>query len=145
MKAVLKAATIYFAVVYGIGFLLGAVRVLLLLPLVGEIAAVLFETPVMLLVSWIAAQWSSRIFSVPAKLPPRAVMGVVAFALLILGELAVSSLVFGRSWGDTLATYRSLPGILGLSAQVVFALMPLAQALLLCRRRSSSRRYRPEA
>ena len=130
MTAALKAGTIYFAIVYAIGFLLGTVRVLLLLPVVGETAAVVFEVPVMLVVSWIAARWSSRKFSVPAKLPPRAVMGVFAFALLILGELAVSSLVFGRSWEGTVAAYQSPGGFLGLLAQLIFALLPTAQAVL---------------
>jgi len=59
------------------------------------------------------------------------IMGAAAFALLILGELAVSTFVSGRSLEDTLATYRSLPGILGFSAQVIFALLPLGQAFLL--------------
>jgi hypothetical protein len=138
MKTALKAGTVYFAIVYAIGFLLGAVRVLLLSPLVGETPAVLLEAPIMLLISWIAARWSSRKFSVPAKLPPRAVMGALALALLIFGELAVSILVFARSLEETLTTYRSVPGVMGLLAQVIFALLPLTQALLL--RRSASAR-----
>jgi len=138
MTGALKAGTAYFAVVYAIGFLLGTVRVLLLAPLVGETMAVLFEAPLMLLISWIAARWSSETFAVPAKLSPRVVMGVFAFALLILGELGVSSLVFGRSLEATFAAYGSLPGVLGLAAQMIFALLPLAQALLL--RRSASAR-----
>lgn len=75
----------------------------------------------------------------PAKLLPRVVMGAAAFALLGLGELAVSNLVFGRSLEATLASYRSLPGILGLSAQVIFGLLPLVQAFLLASARSSKR------
>jgi hypothetical protein len=134
MTAALKAGTIYFAIVYAIGFFLGTVRVLLLLPLVGETAAVLFEAPVMLLVSWIAARWSAKTFSVPAKPLPRVVMGAVAFALLMAGELAVSNLVFDRSLDDMLTAYRSLSGILGLTAQVIFALLPLVQAVLPRRR-----------
>ena len=137
MTAALKAGTVYFAVVYAFGFVFGTVRVLVVMPLVGETVAVLFEAPIMLLVSWIAARWSARTFSVPATLLPRIVMGAAAFALLLLGELAVSTLVFGRSLAETLVTYRSLPGLLGLSAQLIFALLPLVQAILL-RRRSST-------
>ena len=139
MTAALKAGATYFAIVYAVGFLLGTVRVLLLLPLVGETAAVLFEAPLMLVVSWIAARWSARRFSVPAKLLPRIVMGTAALALLMLGELTVSTLIFGRSLEATLAAYRSLPGILGLSAQVIFALLPLAQAFLLPSARNPKR------
>jgi hypothetical protein len=108
MTAALKAGTIYFAIIYAIGFLLGTVRVLLLLPLVGETAAVMLEAPVMLVISWIVARRSSRTFSIPAKPPPRIAMGAVAFALLIVGELAVSSVIFDRSLEDTLAAYQSL-------------------------------------
>jgi hypothetical protein len=130
MTAALKAGVAYFAVVYAIGFLLGTVRVLLLAPLVGETMAVLFEAPIMLLISWIAARWSSGTFSVPAKLTPRLVMGGFAFVLLILGELAVSTLVFDRSWEGTAAAYRSPAGLLGLLAQLIFALLPAVQAIL---------------
>lgn len=131
MTAALKAGATYFALVYATGFLFGTARVLLLLPLVGETAAVLFEAPLMLVVSWIAARWSSMRFSVPAKLLPRVVMGAAALALLVLGEFTVSNLIFGRSLEAMLTTYRSLPGILGLSAQVIFSLLPVAQAFLL--------------
>jgi hypothetical protein len=137
MTDALKAGTVYFALVYAIGFLLGALRVLVLLPLIGETASVLLETPVMFLVSWIAARWSSEAFLVPARLGPRVAMGAFAFALLILGELVVSSLVFGRSLAETLATFHSVPGAVGLSAQMIFALLPLIQAVLL--RRSDPR------
>lgn len=130
MTVALKAGTAYFAVVYAIGFLLGTVRVLLLAPLAGETAAVLFEAPLMLLVSWMAARWSSRTFSVPAKLPPRIVMGGFALVLLILGELAVSTFVFERSLEGTVAAYRAPAGFLGLLAQLIFALLPIAQAIL---------------
>lgn len=129
MTAALKAGTAYFAVVYAIGFLLGTVRVLLLAPLVGETRAVLFEAPIMLLISWIAARWSTSTFSVPAKLTPRLVMGGFAFVLLVLSELAVSTLVFDRSWEGTVAEYRSPAGLVGLLAQLIFALLPVAQAI----------------
>jgi hypothetical protein len=128
--AALKAGTAYFAVVYAIGFLLGTARVLLLATLVGETAAVLFETPLMLLVSWTSAWWSASAFSVPAKLSSRIVMGGFAFGLLILGELAVSTLIFDRSLAGTLSVYRSPAGLLGLLAQSIFALLPVAQAIL---------------
>ena len=95
MTAALKAGTAYFAIVYAVGFLLGTVRVLLLSPLVGETAAVLLETPVMLLISWIAARWSAETFSVPAKLLPRGVMGVLAFALLIFAHFSMRT---GSRW-----------------------------------------------
>jgi len=139
VRATLKTGATYFAAAFAVGFVLGTVRVLLLLPVVGETAAVLLEIPIILFASWIAARWSSTRFDVPAEMPPRVVMGAVGFAFLMLAELLVSSLIFGRSLEDTVTNYQSLPGVLGLSAQVIFALLPVFQARLLRRGASSIR------
>jgi len=56
-------------------------------------------------------------------------MGAVAFAVLMAVELALSSLGFSRTFTDILAGYRSLAGVIGLSAQVIFALLPAAQII----------------
>jgi hypothetical protein len=127
MTAVLKAGIVYFAMIYAIGFVLGTGRVMFMLPLLGELGGVVAEIPVMVLASWIVARWSANKFVVPREVLPRLVMGGIAFALLMVGELSVSILVFGRSLTSTLAFYSSLPGCVGLSAQVIFALLPVAQ------------------
>ena len=110
--------------------MLGTVRVLLLAPRIGEVAAVLLETPIMLAASWIVSCWCAGRFVVPPELRPRLVMGGVAFALLILGEFGTSMFAFGRSYEDTVAAILSPSGLIGLSAQVAFALLPSLQALL---------------
>jgi len=61
-------------------------------------------------------------------------MGSIAFGLLIVAETALSILVVGTSWTELLEVYRSVPGIIGLAAQVVFGLLPFVQALLENRR-----------
>jgi hypothetical protein len=124
------AGAAYFAIVYLAGFVLGTARVLLLVPRMGEMAAVLLEVPVILGASWMASRWSVDKFTVPAEPAPRLLMGTVALALLVCGEVAVSIFVFGRSWDGTLAAYRSPAGVAGLSAQMVFALLPLIQVTL---------------
>lgn len=55
-----KPAVAYFLLVFGAGFVLGTVRVLLILPLVGERAAELLEMPLMLTVIVFAARWMNR-------------------------------------------------------------------------------------
>jgi len=130
MTTALKAGAVYFAIVYLAGFVLGTVRVLLLAPRTGEVAAVLLETPIMLAASWIASRWCTRRFGVPPEVRPRLAMGGAAFALLILGEFGVSILAFSRSWEGIVAAFLAPPGLIGLSAQVIFALLPLLQALL---------------
>ena len=52
-----KAAICYFGVVFGIGFVLGVIRILLLVPMLGERVAELVEMPFMVLASLIAARW----------------------------------------------------------------------------------------
>jgi hypothetical protein len=52
-------------------------------------------------------------------------MGAGAFALLIAAETALGVYGFGRRLGAQVATYRSLPGGVGLAAQLLFALFPL--------------------
>lgn len=125
-----KGGATYFAIVYLVGFVLGTLRVLLLAPRIGEVAAVLLETPIILMVSWIACRWCIKRFAVPASAQLRLVMGGVAFGLLFVGELGVSIFVFGRSLDVTVATIASPLGLIGLSAQVVFALFPLVQSVL---------------
>jgi hypothetical protein len=130
----LKAGASYFAIVYQVGFVLGTTRVLLLAPRIGEFAAVLLETPIMLAASWVASRWCTGRFNVaPANLP-RLTMGGVAFTLLIAGEVGVSILAFGRSLEGTIAAFLSLPGLIGLSAQIIFGLLPAIQAILVRKR-----------
>jgi hypothetical protein len=47
---ILKAALLYFAIVFGVGFVLGTIRTLWLVPRLGARAAELLEMPVMLVV-----------------------------------------------------------------------------------------------
>lgn len=125
---VLGAAGAYFAVVFGLGFGLGVARVLVTAPRLGEVPAVLLELPVMLAASWFASRWCAGLFGVPARAPERLAMGFVAFDLVLLAEGALSVLAFGRTVAQHLETYTHWAGGLGLAAQLLFALMPWAQA-----------------
>jgi len=127
MDAVIKAGLAYFGAVFVVGFMLGAVRVLLLVPRLGETVSVLLEVPVILAVSWRVSGWTTREFRVSSAVPRRLLMGVVAFALLMLAEMGVSVFAFGRSIEDHFAAYRSSLGVIGLIAQIAFAFIPLMQ------------------
>ena len=124
MKAA-RAGVAYFALAFTAGFVLGTFRVLVLAPRLGATGAVLLELPVMLAVSFLAARWSVRRFAVPDRAGPRLAMGGLAFALLILAETLLGLALFGRTLAGQVATYAEPEGYLGLSAQVLFALMPL--------------------
>lgn len=119
------AGTVYFAVVFAIGFALGTVRTLWLVPRLGEELAVVIELPFMLAASWVVCGWVLRSRSVDARMGPRLLMGVVAFALLMLAEVGLSVVAFDRSPAEHVAELTTRRGLLGLAGQTVFALIPL--------------------
>ena len=127
MAAAIRAGVSYFAIVFAIGFVLGTVRVLLLVPRLGETGGVLVELPVMLSTSWFVCGWLLGRFSVPREWRHRLAMGGVAFLLLMVAEFGLSVFAFGRSVAEHLGTYRSWGAALGLAAQVAFAAFPLVR------------------
>ncbi len=124
MIRIIAAALAYFAIVFGLGFLLGTFRVLFVIPRIGETAAVLLELPVMLAASWFAAGWCVRRFAVPPRVAPRLAMGLLAFALVMVAELGLAVILFGRSPAQHFAGYRHFAGAAGLVAQIGYALFP---------------------
>ena len=125
MPSAIKAGVLYFAIVFAAGFLLGTLRVLILLPLTGELAAVTLELPVVLAISWLACRQLISRFSVPAMAPQRLVMGALAFGLLMLAEYSLSILVFNQPMAEYLTNLQATPGLLGLAGQIAFAFIPL--------------------
>ncbi len=122
-----KAGLAYFGVVFAAGFLLGTLRVLFLIPRLGESSAVLLELPIMLAVSWMACRWLITRFDVPTALVARLVMGGLAFAVLMTAEVSVSVIGFGRTLSAHLEQYRQFPALIGLAGQIAFAMFPVIQ------------------
>jgi hypothetical protein len=121
------AGLAYFGIVFAAGFGLGALRVLILAPRIGENAAVLVEIPIILAVSWASCDWLIKRMEVPTNLTARLIMGGLAFAVLLVAEVGVSMFGFGRTLSAHLEEYRRLPALIGLSGQVVFASFPIIQ------------------
>lgn len=130
MAAALKAGVLYFAIVFAAGFVLGALRVMVAVPRLGETGSVLLELPVMLTLSWLVCAWLVRREAVPAAMLERIVMGLAAFGLLMVAEAGVSVFAFGRTPAAHFDTYRAAAAQIGLAAQVGFAAIPLVQAWL---------------
>ena len=128
MKRVITAAVVYAIAAFAVGFLLGTIRVLVVIPRLGETLAVLLETPIMLFVSWQVSRWCVRMFSVGASTTERALMGAMAFAVLMLAEFTLSVALFQRSPDEYARAFLSLAGAIGLAAQVAFALIPWIQS-----------------
>jgi hypothetical protein len=125
-----RAALAYFAPVFALGFVLGTVRTLWLAPALGEVPAVAAELPVMLAASWLLARRVVRRHAVAGRGEALG-LGLAAFALLLLAELALAVTLAGQSPADWAAALTRPAGALGLAGQALFALLP---ALALPRR-----------
>src|SRR5690242_4011583 len=122
-----KAGTLYALIVFLIGFIFGTVRVLLVVPRLGETAAVLLEISLILTGSWFVCRWCVERLDVVRSVGPRSLMGVVAFLVLISAEFALAVWLFGRPMAQQLFAYRSTIGAIRIAAQVVFATFPILQ------------------
>ena len=91
MTNVVKAGSAYFAMVFATAFLLGTLRVTLLVPRLGELGGLAIELPLLLIYSWIACGLIVRRLAVSGALSDRLAMGAIAFALLMAAEFAVST------------------------------------------------------
>jgi hypothetical protein len=120
---ILRAALVYWAVVFALGFVLGTIRVLWLAPAAGLIPATLMELPVMFGASWLASGWLVRRFAINSAGGGLAV-GVLAFALLVAAESTLGVAMMGMTPAQWLAEFRQPHALLGLAGQVLFALMP---------------------
>ena len=137
LRSAATAGAVYFAIVFGIAFVLGVLRTLVLVPRIGAMAAVAIEVPIILIVSWFACRRCLRRFPVRAVFADRAWMGLVAFALLICAELLLSILLTDRSVAAFFTAFAQPEQKLGLAGQVAFAIVPVVQALLPTRGRHS--------
>jgi len=124
MRQILKAAAIYFFLVFGAGFVLGSIRVLLILPRVGERTAELMEMPIMLLVTILAARWVSRRLVNPAIGSRLVAVGFAALGLLLAAELTFAFVLRGLTIREYLASRDPVAGAIFSVMLLVFAVMP---------------------
>ena len=99
---VVKAALSYFGIVFGVGFLLGTIRVLAISPRIGSRAAELAEMPLMVGASILAALWTCRRFR-EHRAGATIAIGLLALTLLVVAELAVGVVVRRQALGEILA------------------------------------------
>ena len=122
----MRPGLLYVLAVFGVGFLLGPIRELVLRPRIGEFAATLTELPLMLGFAWIVAGWLVRRFAVPSG-APRWRMGGVALAALLALEFGLGTALRGWSLGEWLAHFLAPTGLLTLAGYVLFASWPRLQ------------------
>ena len=126
----LKAAACYFGLVFGTGFVLGAIRVPFLVPRLGVRMAELVEMPFMLVAIVLAARCVARRFALPATYGVRLSVGLLALALLVASELLLTVALQKQSIGQYIAGRDPVSGTVYLLMLVLFALMPALLAWL---------------
>jgi hypothetical protein len=99
---ILKAGVLYFAVVFGAGFLLGPIRILWIAPRLGTGVAELLEAPIMFVITVVAARIVRR-FALPPTPSSRLGMGGIALSLLLTAEFTLVIWLRGLSIREYLA------------------------------------------
>lgn len=122
---VLKAAVIYFSIVFGTGFVLGTLRVLFLLPRFGTRAAEMMEMPFMFIAIVLGARFTVRHFRLHASSPPISiVVGMLALCLVIMLEFTVVLWLRGMTFSDYLAERDAISGTVYYLMLLIFGVMP---------------------
>jgi hypothetical protein len=127
----LLPGVLYFILVFGAGFILGPIRVLWLVPRLGERWAELIELPVMVVAIVLAARFVVRRLAVPPTPPARLLMGGLALALALAAEFALVQWLRGMTPAGYFASRDPVSGTTYYATLLFFAALPL----LLVRRR----------
>ncbi len=123
MAEILFRGISYFGIVFSVGFVLGAVRVFWLVPLVGERYAELLETPLMLIAMIYAARFVVRRFPASSHLGLIA-SGGLALVVLLLVEFSVVLGLRGLKMSEYFAERDPIAGAVYAVMLIVFAAMP---------------------
>jgi hypothetical protein len=122
---IVKAGVVYFALVFGTGFLLSTVRTLWIVPLVGTRTAELMETPIMLVVTIVTARWTVLRLAVPFVPFARLGMGGIALVLMLVAEFGLVLWLRGMSIRGYFGSRDPVAGTVYYVMLGVFAVMPL--------------------
>jgi hypothetical protein len=130
---IVKAGVLYFAVVFGAGFVLGPIRILWVVPRLGTRVAELLEAPIMFVITIVAARWIVRKLAVAPMSSSRLGMGCIALSLMLIAEFTLVLWLRGLSISEYLAGRDPVAGTVYYLMLGLFAVMPL---LVLRRQRS---------
>jgi hypothetical protein len=114
---------VYFCLVFGVGFVLGVVRVLLLEPDLGQRWSELAEMPLMFIAIVLAARFVVRRFPASRR-ASYLVSGAVALLLMLLVEFTVVLGIRGLSITQYVAERDPVAGGVYVLMLIVFAAMP---------------------
>jgi hypothetical protein len=119
---------VYFGLVFGAGFVLGAIRVTFLVPRLGARLAELAEMPIMFIVTIFAARYVVLRFALPPSRRLRSGVGVVALLMLLLAEVLLAVALQHRTLAEYIASRDPVSGVVYVAMLLIFATMPCFQA-----------------
>jgi len=122
-KAAMVRGVIYFTLVFGIGFVLGTIRVLWLVPQTGERYAELIESPLMLVAIYFSARLAVRRFPATSAVD-YLLSGAIALVLTLSIEFSVVLSLRGLSLTQYLDERDPVAGAVYLVMLAVFTFMP---------------------
>ena len=122
---ILKAGLAYFLIVFGMGFVLGPIRVLAVAPYLGERTAELIEAPIMLTVILTGARWVIRRFELGPAAANRLGMGLIGLGLVLALEFSLVLWLRGVSLGEYVGNRDPVSMTVYYALLTVFAIAPL--------------------
>jgi hypothetical protein len=128
VRKIIRGGALYFAIVFGTGFMLGTIRVLWAVPQCGTRMAELMEAPIMLAVTILAARWVIRRFAIPRTPSKRLAVGFIALGLLLALEFSVVLWLRGLTISEYLAGRDPISGTAYYVMLGIYAIMPLLVA-----------------
>lgn len=119
-----KSAWIYFAIVFGVGFALGPIRILWLEPRLGVRTAELIESPFMLVAVILAGRWVGRRLCAGYSPAARLGVGLVAAGTVLVADLAVGVGLRGMSVLEVFTARDPLSGSVYYALVALTAVVP---------------------
>lgn len=121
---VLKTGLVYFFLVFGLGFLLGAIRIPFIVPRIGVRKAELLEMPIMLLGIVLAAKFILSQFKLPPAPLAYLSVGIIALSLTLIAEWQLVVCLQKTTFKQYLKSRDPVSGSVYILLLVLFALMP---------------------
>jgi hypothetical protein len=125
---IVKAGVLYFVVVFGAGFVLGPFRILWVAPRIGTRMGELLESPIMFVITIVAARSIVRKLAVPPAPSSRLGMGGIGLGLMLIAEFTLVLWLRGLSIRDYLAGRDPVAASVYYVMLGVFAILPLIVA-----------------
>lgn len=124
MKNILHYSSIYFGIVFAFGFALGAIRVLLLVPYLGEENSELLEVPFMIFVCYLSARYVVTLAGDRSTAPQMVVVGILALLYLLAVEFSAVLWLRELSVAEYLNSKYSVAGIAYVVSLVLYTTFP---------------------